>query len=541
MSYREHTEVAGLDWTAGRLLPAFQVPQRLMVYDIRQASPAARLTITTMTGILNRPQPRVYLITGDDDIFWLQQGLQTVPHEHAVVANDDVIKSLLSSYRTAVQGLIIYDPALSDTINVATMLAGQRDGIVVAPEQAQDLQQAYQLPILADLRSYGWRMRLQAYDWARHHLLDNSSARLVAGLNPAIMDHLRSFLVATRTFIYWLDSRQWLPHLSDGLLSERSLMQQILCSFAPGAVHLGWFIDEGSGVNLTSRAAIPVLASDLFTNLEVWTAVQPQMVAASRGTDSSLRRIASRGEAAQPGSVYVSFTISDGDNLQYNQHRMLRLWRESLRGSFPIGWTISPALQQAAPALAAYYTSTATPNDEFIAGPSGAGYMFPSSWPAEQIEPFLQLTGQLMQSMQLSLLGVLDTNLLQSIGISFAGSFTSMNFTDAKRQQEYIQALAPHGLRGILNGAGVDDNSWTVLGGIPIYRNLGLADNAAKIVSLVTHAAQRHTRRSLFLNVYLLAWTITLVEIKKAIEQLGSSYSVVLPGQLLTMLTEKAA
>jgi len=52
----------------------------------------------------------------------------------------------------------------------------------------------------------------------------------------------------------------------------------------------------------------------------------------------------------------------------------------------------------------------------------------------------------------------------------------------------------------------------------------------------VTRAAFLHRQRPLFLNVYLLAWDITLAEIKKAMGQLGSDYEFVLPGQLLSML-----
>ncbi len=92
------------------------------------------------------------------------------------------------------------------------MLAGQRDGVVVSPEQAQTLRQApHRLNVIADLRTYQWKSRLQAYDWARRQLLVNCSSRLVAGLNPKIAGGLRAFLVATRTFVYWLDPRELSP------------------------------------------------------------------------------------------------------------------------------------------------------------------------------------------------------------------------------------------------------------------------------------------------------------------------------------------
>ncbi len=535
MSQREYLEVEGLDWSGERMLPAFPTPQQLTVYDVRHATPAILLTLSTLVGLINRTQARIYLIYRNDDLSWLQTCLQAVPQEKPAAAHDEVLAALLTTYRSIVQGMIVYDPALPDTINVATMIAAQQDGVAVAPSQIQEFQQTYVLPILHDLRVHKWRTRLQAYDWARKNLLAGSSMRLVAALKPSIMGHLRSYLVATRTFIYWLNSLQCLPDLSVGLLSEQHLMRQILANFADKAVHLGWFIDEGSGVNLTSRAGIAVLASDYCTNLEVWSAVQPSSWLTVQAAHT-LRQT----ESIQTDKVYVSFTISDGDNIQYCQHRLLQLWRGSWRGSLPLGWTISPVLREAAPAIAAYYINSATANDELIAGPSGAGYMYPTSWPDDQLTPFLQRTGSLMQDMHLSILSVLDANILQRIGIPFAVFLTAMNFAGAEQQRRYVRELAPYGLRGILSGSGLIYNRWRVLDRIPIYQNLGLAANAAQIVRQVTRAARVHRQRPLFLNIYLLAWNITLTEIKTAMEQLTGDYKFVLPCQLLSMLAETA-
>ena len=36
---------------------------------------------------------------------------------------------------------------------------------------------------------------------------------------------------------------------------------------------MGWFVHKPSGVAMTSQAGIPVIASDYFINLEVWTAL----------------------------------------------------------------------------------------------------------------------------------------------------------------------------------------------------------------------------------------------------------------------------
>ncbi len=530
-----NAEVAELDWSTGRLIPAFRTPQHLDVYDIRHASPDVQLAVATMAGIINRPQPQVYLLVGDEDVFWLKQIFSSIPQTLSPVANDDTLEALLIAYRSSIQGLIIYDPTLSDTVNVATTLAGQRDGIVVSPTQAQDLQQRYKLPVLVDLRTYKWRTRLQAYDWARQNLLHGASSRLIAGLDPRNRGGLRSFVVATRTFVYWLDSRKYVPDPRQGLLTERRLMQQVLGTFPAGATHIGWFIDESSGVSLTSQAAIAVLATDIFFNLEVWTAVQPQASVTPVQVQSQLDLVTSSTK-----NVYVSFMMSDGDNLQYSQHRMLKLWRDYARGSLSIGWTISPVLMQAAPTMVGYYFSTATPHDEFIAGPSGAGYMFPSHWPSEHLPAFLQRTGQLMQAMNLTTLEVLDTNFWESAGLPFLPNIrrTGMAFTDEGVQQRFVQVLVPFGLRGLFSGAGLNKVAWKKIDGVPFYQNLGLADSVAKTMQLIRNAAAAHSQRPLFLNVYILAWSMTPSDLKQVVEQLGPDYQIVLPSTLVALLAK---
>jgi hypothetical protein len=527
-------DVSGLDWSAGRMIPAFQMVEHLDVYDLRGATRAVQLAATTCVGLLNRPQPRVYLIFSDDDEYWLKQLMPSPPQTLASQTGNAALNVFLDRYHSEIRGLIIYDPDLVDTINIATTLAGLRDGIVVSPELAQDLQGLYALPLLVDLRTYHWHSPLQAYLWAQQNLLSDCSPRLIAGMRPEIANGLRSFLVATRTFVYWLDTRRCVPDFSAGLLSEKTLAGQIYHSFAPGAIHLGWFVDEPSGVAMTSRAAIAVLASDFFNNLEVWTALQ-----SFHSTETSQAFNETNVEVATD-KVYVSFTMSDGDNLQYCQHRLLQLWRDSARGSVPLGWTISPVLLEAAPAMAQYYRDSATPNDELIAGPSGAAYIFPSHWPTASLSQFLQHTGKLMQSMGLTTLSALDTDFLYNTRFPLLSkiSLTGMSFTHRTRQQDFVRALAPYGVRGILSGAGFllkTTADWRMLDGLPIYQNLGLVGSVDRTVKLIK-AAAANAKRPLFLNIYCVAWSMSPSNLKQVKEQLDDSYEVVLPRTLLTML-----
>jgi hypothetical protein len=527
-------EIAGINWSADHVLPTFQAPQHLTIYDLRGASQEVQLSASTMAGLINRPQPQVYLIISDEDAFWLKELLGSIPQETSPLDGDHTLEAMLISFRNSTQGMIIYNPNFVDSINIATTMAGQRDAIVVAPDQVQDLQQAHNLPVLANLRTYHWANRLEAYDWARQNLLEGASSHVIAGLDPKIAAGPRAFLVATRAFVYWLDPRLSVPDVFHGFKSERDLMQEIFKTFPPGAVHLGWFIDEGSGVTLTSNAAMVVLATDFCYNLEVWTSVPPTTPIAQAAS-------ATPEPAIDRNKVYVSFTVSDGDNLQYIQHRMLRLWRDPVRGSFPLGWTISPVLGQAAPTIAAYYVGTAKPDDEFVAGPSGAGYMFPSRWPQEHLPAFLQRTGQTMQAMNLKTLEVLDVDFLLTTGIPLIANIrqTGMVLSNMLLQQQFLQALLPFNVFGLLSGAGTNKADWVVSQGKgPVYQNLGLADSINKTLHLVRNAASDHQERPLFLNVYIMAWSMTPSDVKQVIQQLGSGYEVVKPTTLLAMLAK---
>src|SRR6266576_892262 len=538
------------DWAASALWPTFQSPNHLDVFDIRGTSQDTQLSITTMTGVINRQQAQVYLLSSADAAFWFQEVFAQIPHDVSLATGNAALDTLLNSYGSSIQGMIIYDPNCIDSINIATMLAGQRDGMVVSPAQAVVLQgPPHQLPVIADLRIYQWKSRVQVYSWAEVNLLKDAAPNLIAGLDPKISGALRSFLVATRTFIYWLDARDFLPDIPNGLASERGLMQRIFSAFPAGSIHLGWFIDEPHGVSLTSKAAMPVLASDFFENLEVWTSVQNMQsteharnvgtglapaltlgLAPSSATNAELApaptfeqarasteaRFAPAPSAVTP-KVYVSFTISDGDNLQYDQHRMAGLWKDPARGTMPIGWTISPSLVQTAPSLAAYYMTTASSNDELIAGPSGAGYIFPSDWPQVQLPAFLKLTGELMQAMKLNVIEVLDSG-------------SSQAFVNPGLQTAYVDILTPFGLQGLLSGSGQTQSSWKKVSGVPVLQNLGLADSVSKTVNLVRNASAQ------YLNVYVMAWTMTLSDLQQVVQQLGSEYEVVTPGRLLEMI-----
>ena len=80
------------------------------------------------------------------------------------------------------------------------------------------------------------------------------------------------------------------------------------------------------------------------------------------------------------------------------------------RGSVPIGWTFSPAIADISPVSGSVITQALTDQDELVAGPSGYGYMYPTEWPAADLQAFTELTLSGMQRLGMNTCNLLGQN-----------------------------------------------------------------------------------------------------------------------------------
>ena len=96
-------DVPGLDWSGGMMVPAFQAMQHLDVFDFRGASRDEQVAATIVAGIVNRPQPRVYLLTGNDDALWLKAVFGAVPQTVSSHNGHNALAALIEAYRSSIQ------------------------------------------------------------------------------------------------------------------------------------------------------------------------------------------------------------------------------------------------------------------------------------------------------------------------------------------------------------------------------------------------------------------------------------------------------
>lgn len=306
--------------------------------------------------------------------------------------------------------------------------------------------------------------------------------------------NLRDYIVATNAFVFWLDPL---------VAQEAALFTQILQKVGPDTPYLGWFVGghEDAGVTLCSENGVPVGAADFFNNATVF--------------GGALAPIASfqppAGTPKLENKVYVTLTMSEGDNLQYDQHRMRSIWDDPNRGKVPLNWSISPLLLDAAPAMLHYFQHTQTVNDFFVVGPSGAGYTYPGDWTAAALPSFTSRTGRYMRRTGMNVIYALNRQ-----------SDANIPLSDAVAQQ-YVKDVP---LVGMLYNW-IDQSTLSTPAGLPVFTQVGIS-SVAQGQTALTNATQNWDGSSpLFVALGVLAWNMVPTDVNNLVASLGSQYEVV--------------
>jgi hypothetical protein len=414
---RLHAE--GLDWPASRLLPAFPSPAATIdCIDVTHVTGPERDLFASLEGIVNRSQPRIACVgvrTEEGKFAWLK--IHRLPYQ---VVYDGY--SVVAKYKNEVTGLVVTDPNVPDTLNLATTLAGLNDELICDPDLLAVLTNApYSLQIKDDLRGR-FANKSQVYDFIRTNCWPRCTHRVLAGMGDNAHGSLRDYLIAIKSAVVWFDPKSTAD--ADALTSYFSDMKPAHC------LYMGWWPDEAAGLKYAGQFGIPVLASDFFENSSLFSGVVQTVTAPPIPSTPPLEN-----------KIYVAFIFSDGDNVQYMQHHMKDAWEKSARGSVPMGWTVSPLAVDLDPAMLNYFYLTATTNDCLVSGPSGAGYARLNFWNQDNLSAFAKNTDSYLRRSGIRVITVWN-KVTDAVANSFAADCpTLLGVTD----QEGGGYLAIHG------------------------------------------------------------------------------------------------
>ncbi len=497
--------------------------ERLTVIDLRKQSREWQYVTYSLQGLVNREKPRIYCLTSDEDELWLKWMIkrQWIKETRTVTTPDD----LLQEYRSVVKGMVITDPALPPSKNIATMIAGVRDGIVVSPRLADLLK----FPIIEDLRGR-WSTSVNAYRWAFDTLWPKMNHHVIACSNPDQMA-LRDYLIENKVFIFWLSGPIDGARPYANAQGEVELMEQLLAkmpvnipvmSYPYAGKDIG--IGEGPGVTLFAEFGKYLVGTTDTSNLSVHSGIPINQLK---------QKPAPVTPVLDDSKVYVSYIMSDGDNLPVlSLFNFPSLWRDPLRGSFPIGWSASPSALMLMPDIVDYYYSTSSSNDLWVGAVSGIGYTYPDSYglrfkASERnsvFDGFLQQTGDYMNRM--------DEKILWP-----------MNLTHPEMIARYankilgLEALFPDYGRRV---AEYQDATYSTARNVPVFcavtRWQEDAPDDEQIAGLVRDVrAMTPVTRPAFLHLFIWNWGAKIGVLDQVLKQLGPDYVAVRPDHLSSL------
>lgn len=365
-------------WPAGRSVPAFAEPAaKLDALVVQDLGPDELITFSSLQGRVNIRQPRFILLdnrAGEGRDTWLKT--PTTGIGEVVVHGAEARFDVIAKYSGELRGVVLYDVSLSEHYrNLAGTVAALENALPVTRETlAAIASHGWDPEIVADLTGLRHESAVDIYQHLRGRYWPHCTKRLIVSARPSArhgdLHHTRDMAAACGAAVVWLDPRE---------RDQRDLLGEFFRDMPAGeAVALGWYATERSGITTASEFGIGTMPADFFNGSTIF--------AASPG-EIRIPPVPRMPELEN--KVYIAVFISDGDNIQYIQHAMRQAWDgcSGVRGRIPLNWTIAPGLVDIAPGLMNYYYGAASPNDCFVSGPSGMGYLMPVNTLAEPGAP----------------------------------------------------------------------------------------------------------------------------------------------------------
>jgi GxGYxYP putative glycoside hydrolase C-terminal domain/GxGYxYP_N second domain/GxGYxYP third domain/GxGYxYP_N 1st domain len=487
------------------------------------------LSLACLQGLVNRKQPQIYLVFDRYDELWLEW----------LLARGDVdavrwvgTEELYRQYSPYVKGLVVTDPNLPGSVNVATMLCSLTGWLPIAPDSAAFAN----WKVAMDLRGR-WKKDIEAYRWFYSTYGSQLSDRLCAYLDPKSYE-LRDYFVEFKVPLIWVSKPEDVPYRPTASpTEEKQFASELFLKLPPNIPCLGWpghvaggeGIGEGPGVQMASE----------YAKFEVCTGYDGHGRAVSNlSVHSGTFAEFSQKECSPPplkNRVYFTYTRTDGDGMNFWRQVYHRLWGQPDRGLVPVGWQLGPTGYDLCPDIIDYYYRHASQNDVFVNALTGIGYIrethyaqkLPESEREKVWNQYIEISSRYFKLLDLSLLTTMER-----MSPALLERFTKLPgiqgiFANYSRVKETTIA-----------------NETLELNGVQVFRTVvrphGWLDTMGgrqQVVGSMVADIRRFTpsHRPAFLEASLTNWQTemdVLVEIEKA---LGPECALVCPDQLVAL------
>ncbi len=367
------------------------IPKYLYVISESDMTPEEQTMIATLQGIIaTQSNIQIYITSANEPDYetWLQDLKNNYNVKYKIVKNP---WKLLSTFNSYVDGYILYSNANPPSINNACTLAGFKNSIAIDKSLEGMIKKHGIKHLVKDCRN------TDKY-WAYNNLWSSGlNHSTVIELSPDKAIALRDYAIVAKALIFYEDD-----------VKDDTLRKKVFSSMDDNGHCLGWGPDEHTNVSIASNHGIDIIAADWSYNLSVLSSYPLCPQTQKPSTDI----------LEEDGIHYVTFIMSDGDNQQWllGSNFSSPKWYGSLhRGTFNLGWSISPSLYYLAPTVFnKYYESASSPkyNDNFLVPPSGNGYMYPSKFPLHKLDSYTKILSDYMTNVDQHNVLILDDDAL---------------------------------------------------------------------------------------------------------------------------------
>jgi len=497
------------------------------VFDIRKDDNLSKLSSAVMQGVINQQQASCYLVWEEQQLTQLvDAGASYSLTAPATTSKNPGFASLYQHYRDRFQYLVVWDENEAWSWSLAQMISAQQKGIPVTAAMKDFIERELGLGTLQVMDIRGkWASKKEAYDWAIAQLAPNCHPTLCfsGGLRSDYKDNpwrLYDYAAASKGFVFWLDETD---------ATDQAIMRSIFdrMKYPVGSSVMGYGMNEnGDELNrFTNTHNVGFVVSDYYANGSYWCSYPGKAFQQRKG-------IAGNVEA---GKIYVSISLSDGDNVQFDANSLYQIFKEDAhRGEVPLGVTLAAGLQELNPKLLEFYYQHRTANEELTAGPSGFQFIYGDQYAQ---------SGNYTQWLQM------NSKWLQTAG------FHTAHLWNTDEQQYFKQYMENSGVDLVLDGSDrthSTGSAYKLVNGV-VRVNQGTHCRAEGDVYRDLMSVSPSPRRPIFHHIYLLTnfygfegnkvvlYERLIRELKRAEQDSPNTFEFMLPMDMAASIKEYVA
>jgi hypothetical protein len=357
--------------------------------------------LISLQGLTNRASPQLYLEYPANWQWEIVRPLEEfLERRHGVKftrLKEDDADAALTLFAKHAKGYVVWDRAVRTSLLVAFTISGVEDAVVVDASLVV-LAEKHGLKKIADLRGqFTGQPDHVIYQWAYDHYWARCSRdyyALIGGEAGEIMQPgLADFGIMQRAFFSDLSAH---PKHAQELALER----RILGGQNPASIVLGWHSyakdTEGQHTTLVGNYGLKMEGLHNLPNVSFTC----QIPLTPDFKFSNPANIHQNEKIVAEKKVYICAVATDSMGIG--------AWTKPGRGKIPYTWQVLMNWVWMNPPALQYFYESKTPNDYFIGGLSGPGYMYPKSIPADKFPALMKDARGMMAQLDLHVLELMD-------------------------------------------------------------------------------------------------------------------------------------